>query len=55
MPPKHPEQITAPLPGLALGVIEAYYDASIGERRLNKEWTNVIGAGTLIENQARHD
>jgi hypothetical protein len=24
-------------------------------RRLNKEWTNVIWAGTLIENQARHD
>jgi hypothetical protein len=30
MPPKHPEQITAPLPGLAVGVTEAYYDASIG-------------------------
>jgi hypothetical protein len=45
MPPKHPEQTTAPLAGLAVGVTEAYYDASIGERRLNKKWTNVNGAG----------
>jgi hypothetical protein len=28
-----------------VGVTEAYYDASIGERRLNKKWTNVNGAG----------
>ena len=37
--------LVPPLPGFAVGVTEAYYDASIGERRLNKKWTNVNGEG----------